>query len=119
MMACKCNEIAANCGKLRLLVAVGRDRKLVYEVPPFWRTVKRNIEETSENVFTIGPKKVFLNSNASKMKNKPGLTGRQALLALSCERANQKPRTENVLTRLATGSRKSHSKNTLRAKDVS
>ena len=51
--------------------------------------MKRNIEETGEKFFTISPKKVFVDSDASKgsqdegtnKANKPGLTTRQPLLA--------------------------------------
>ena len=36
------------------------------KITAFGRTMKRNIEETSEKVFTMSPKKVFVDSDASK-----------------------------------------------------
>ena len=84
-------------------------------------------EETSTPFCTMSPKKVLVDFDASKSSqdkeseaNKPGLTARQALLArLPSERANQKPRTANSSTRLATGSWKSRSKNSLLVKEIS
>ena len=51
--------------------------------------MKRDIGETGENFFSISPTKVFVNSDTSKgsqdegsnQANKPGLTGKQTLLA--------------------------------------
>ena len=66
--------------------------------------------------FTISAKKVIVDSDAPKgsqdertKANKPGLIARQELLA----------RLTNASTQLATGSRKSLSKNSVLAKDIS
>ena len=32
----------------------------------FWQTMKRNIEETGENLFSMSPKKMFVDSDAAK-----------------------------------------------------
>ena len=105
---------------------------MVCEGPSFWRSMKRNREETGEIFLTVSSKKVSVDSDASKGSqdkgtevNKPGLTGRQGLLARlatkarKCIGANQKPRTAIAPTRLASGSWKSRFKNSILAKDIS
>ena len=53
------NEIVINCGS--------RSRsKSGFEGPSFWRAMKRNIEETGDLFFHIGPKKVFVEKDTLK-----------------------------------------------------
>ena len=64
------------------------------EGPSFWRTIKRNIEEAGEIFFTISPKMMFVDSDASKDSQDEGTKAKNPSLTGPM--------------RLATGSRESY-----------
>ena len=96
---------------------------MVCDGPSFWRTMKRNTEETGIFFSPRSRRRCFSIATLQRTVYTKGLvrhltrSNRKAnAFRPTCERANQKPRTANASTLLASGWRKSCSKNNLLAK---